>query len=601
MYVAKLDLDGNIIWQKVIGGDKYDFASSAIPASDGGFIVAGYSESGSIAGSNTNHGYTDIVLMKLDADTGNVLWSKLIGGKYGEATAFDNVIQPTTDGGYILAGQSSSSQNGNVEGRSHGSSDVWIVRFDDEYEIQWETLLGGVEYDDGTTIHQTADGSYIMVGRTMSGNSGDVGENNGNVDLWVVKIDADGNLLWQDALGGSGYEQSSAIQPTADDGFIVAAFTRSTSSGNIGLNHGYEDAWLAKLKPRLVVDVKDADTSTLVPNARVMLTDITHAEDLEMNATSGRTVLTGSGISGQYRFGRGLEYSVKVAAEKYHDGRPADVTFAHDGELVTLQITAVERPVIDKTFSITNSMYDKNAPTYPSTLVVDAVKKRLDSAGWGEPIFNKAGSDVTRGIFGGDSSAPIKNINDATLHYHAGHGSFIGQLTPGNSSLIISKPGISGNFNGDWFNAQDVQNKWGGKNKWVVLHSCNILKDKKWGDVLGTTHGVFGFATVSDMDPDVPNQFFSNALEGKTLYYSWKSATCDALRDTPAATHFDENGELDYSHDTIDIVAAVYFKTSKQKSTDHLPGKGDIAPDGGPEDVPIPYAWNCHTGEEVPL
>ncbi len=612
MYIVRLDLEGNIVWQKIIGGDQYDFASSAIPASDGGFIVAGYSESGSIAGSTTNHGYSDIVLMKLDADTGNVLWGKLVGGKYGEATGFDNVIQPTADGGYILVGQSSSSKSGNVEGYSHGSGDVWVVKLDDEYEIEWETLLGGVEYDDGTAIRQTADESYILVGRTMSGNSGDVGENNGNGDLWVVKIDADGTLLWQDALGGSGYEQSSSILPTADDGFIVAAFTRSISSGNIGFNHGYEDAWLAKLKPRLVVDVKDADTSAFVRNATVVLTDITHAEDREMNATSGRAVFTGSGISGQYRFGRGLEYSVKASAEKYHDGMPVNVTFTHDGQLVSLNITALDRPAIEKTFSMTNAWveyYSSNDPPFEAKFdgkkyITNITRELKENAGWTEAFKEIDGTNIKKAQFGVNPSSADRTLNDATLHWHLGHG---GLDSAGHTAIILPTTynPATGDFDGDWLYPGEVTQKWGGKNKWVVLQDCWILKDPEWGTVLGTTHGIFGFTTPTVIKSALPSVFLKYAKNGDTLYDSWYKTTTQLYHGEKMGTTFimgpDGKLRLDNYNNTVNVSAAVRFKTLPQLYQDHLPGLGlYIAPDGDPANSDsVPAGWDCTTGERV--
>ncbi|MDP3565259.1 MAG: hypothetical protein Q8R70_12305, partial [Methanoregula sp.] len=82
LYVAKLNSAGGIVWQKVLGGSKYDFGSSIIPASDGGYILAGYTLSDNIPLANTNHGYYDILVMKLD-DSGNPLWTKLIGGRGG--------------------------------------------------------------------------------------------------------------------------------------------------------------------------------------------------------------------------------------------------------------------------------------------------------------------------------------------------------------------------------------------------------------------------------------------------------------------------------------------------------------------------------------
>jgi hypothetical protein len=186
--------------------------------------------------------------------------------------------------------------------------------------------------------------------------------------------------------------------------------------------------------------------------------------------------------------------------------------------------------------------------------------------------------------------------------HHVGHGPFMD--SEGNTAISLLKNTEivnPGQYDVDNFKATDMVNKWGGKNKWVVLHTCNTLKDPKWKTAMGTTHGVFGFATVSDDNTKVPNFFFSNALEGNTLYNSWRDATGDALGNLPAPTHFNEDGTLDYSHDTVDMVAVAYFKTSKQKSTDHLPDKGDIAPEGGTGDEVIHSAWNCRTGDEVTL
>jgi hypothetical protein len=602
IFVAKLDSTGGVIWRKVIGGGNYDFGSSIIPASDRGYILTGYTESESISGSNTNHGYSDIVVMKLD-EAGNLQWIKLLGGDQGEATAFDNAIQQTSDGGYILTGQTASSDSGDVTGATHGSCDVWVVKLDKSGKIEWQNHLGGTGCEDGENIQQTSYGDYILTGRTISDNTGDVGQNHGQWDAWVAKLDTNGQLLWQDVLGGSGYDQCSAIQPTSDEGFIVAVYTDSSNSGNIGPHHGYQDTWLAKLKPRLVVDVRDSDTHGHVPNAKAFLHDVAHDGDLNITAVNGRAVIADYGASNQYRFTKGSQYTVKATADKYRDGTPVKVVFTHDGQLVPLNLTATERPTIKKTFSITNVIYQDKQPTAASLLVADAVDKRLDPAGW-DLVFSEQGPAVTPGYFGGISQQPASHsLNDATLHYHIGHGYFPDKTT-GDTALSLlhtTELGTPGQYDGYEFKAAEIQNKWGGKNKWVVLQTCNTLKDTKWKTVMGTTHAIFGFATISDDNPDIPNYFFSNALEGKTLYYSWKSATIDALKNKPAATQFNPDGTLDVTRNTVDMVAAAYFKTPTQKSMDHLPDKGDIAPDGGPDDEPIPYAWNCHTGDDVIL
>jgi hypothetical protein len=238
-------------------------------------------------------------------------------------------------------------------------------------------------------------------------------------------------------------------------------------------------------------------------------------------------------------------------------------------------------------------------PTDSSRHVLEEVEGRLRGAGWAEPVFYEKGPAVTKGYFGGDPSIPAEHsLNQATLHYHTGHGSFIGKPSPGNSSLVLLKPPMTnGNYDNEYFNAQDVQNKWGGKNKWVVLHSCNILADKKWGGALGTTHAVFGFATVSDMDDNLPYYFFDNALSGETLYDSWRSATTTAFKDTDVSTYYEDDGSLG-KDGRVNITAAVYFKTEEQMKTDHLPDQGRIAPDSYYPNFTI-YAWDCGSNEDV--
>jgi hypothetical protein len=328
IFVAKLNLDGSIAWQDVIGGSDFDSGSSIVPASDGGYILTGYTGSTDLPDViNANHGSYDIFLMKLD-ESGNLQWTKYLGGEGGEATAYGNALQPTQDGGYILTGQTLSSNSGDVAETTHGSADVWVVKLDQAGDIQWQNLLGGTGYDDGTAIQQTPDGEYILTARTTSDSSGDVGPNHGGGDIWVVKLDPTGNLLWQTVLGGSAYEQSTAIQPTSDEGFMVAARTDSNMTGNIGLNKGYEDSWLAKLKPRLVVDVLDSDTSAPVPGANVFLHDFSDNEDRNITTVNGRAVFSDLGASNQDKFVNGSVFSVDATATGYRDSTPLNVTFS---------------------------------------------------------------------------------------------------------------------------------------------------------------------------------------------------------------------------------------------------------------------------------
>ena len=238
-WVVKLDVSGNIQWQKCLGGGIDDFSYSIQQTADGGYVVAGYifSIDGDISG---NHGNDDFWVVKLDA-AGNIQWQKCLGGsEYDYAFS----IRQTTEGGFIVAG-GSNSNDGDVSG-NHGSDDFWIVKLDPVGNIQWQKCLGGSNLDYGaSSIRQTTDGGYIVTGETYS-NDGDVSGNHGTYDYWVVKLDASGNIQWQKCLGGGAWDKAYSIQQTTDGGYIVAGVTGS-NDGDVSGNLGGNDFWVVKL------------------------------------------------------------------------------------------------------------------------------------------------------------------------------------------------------------------------------------------------------------------------------------------------------------------------------------------------------------------
>jgi hypothetical protein len=237
-WVVKLDALGNIQWQKTYGGSNSEEAEVIQTTGDGGYIIAGASNSnnGDVSG---NHGGYDSWIVKIDA-TGNLLWQKSLGGNYtDEAEAFIT----TTDGGFIMAALSNSN-DGDVIG-NQGSMDYWIVKLDANGNQQWQQSYGGSSGDEPTCIQNTADGGYIVGGITSS-NNGNVTGNNGLYDYWVIKLNSNGNLQWQTTLGGSSLDLAYGIQPTPDGGYIVAGASGS-NNGNVTGNHGGYDGWVAKL------------------------------------------------------------------------------------------------------------------------------------------------------------------------------------------------------------------------------------------------------------------------------------------------------------------------------------------------------------------
>jgi hypothetical protein len=244
MWVVKLNPLGTIQWQQVLGGSDHEESFSIRQTMDGGYILTGITDSDNTGDVGPNHGGSDIWVVKL-YQSGGIQWQKVLGGNAFES---GRSIYPTTDGGYILTGITDSDNTGDV-GPNHGGSDIWVVKLNPAGDIQWQKVLGGDGIESGRSIQQTAGGEYILTGITDSDNTGDVGPNHGGFDIWVVKLNPAGTILWQQVLGGSDREESFSIRQTTDGGFILTGMTDSDNTGDVGPNHGGSDIWVVKLNP----------------------------------------------------------------------------------------------------------------------------------------------------------------------------------------------------------------------------------------------------------------------------------------------------------------------------------------------------------------
>lgn len=179
-----------IQWQKNLGGSRNDEVNSAQKTSDGGFIIAG--SSSSIDGDVTGNRSLnyDIWVIKTDA-SGTIQWQKTYGGTNSDTAAS---IKTTSDGGYIVTGTTFSA-NGDVTGYK-GNGDIWIIKINATGGIQWQKTLGGTKTDMAVSIEQYPDGSYILLGSTNS-NDGDVTQNSEEFDYWLLKINNLGSVIWQ--------------------------------------------------------------------------------------------------------------------------------------------------------------------------------------------------------------------------------------------------------------------------------------------------------------------------------------------------------------------------------------------------------------------
>lgn len=236
--LTKTDADGNVIWQKNYGGPGSDYFNAILATADGGFILAGTSDA---AGGDVtlNQGLTDCWIVKTDSD-GNIEWQRTYGGT---ATETADAITATADGGYVV-GASTSSSDGDIATAPHAFSDFWIFKIDATGNIIWQQTLGGTTTDYVRAIKTTADGGFIAGGYSDSAPGGDVTASYGYGDFWIVKLSADGSLLWQKSVGGI-YDDLLFDVTETSDGSILAA--GQTESDNLAGFYGSLDYFVVKL------------------------------------------------------------------------------------------------------------------------------------------------------------------------------------------------------------------------------------------------------------------------------------------------------------------------------------------------------------------
>lgn len=241
-WIVKMNASGTLQWQKSLGGSGDDQANSICNTADGGYVIAGSSTStdGHIT---LNKGHADYWIVKLNA-LGNIEWQKTYGGTFQDVATS---VKQTADGGYVVAGHSASN-NGDISG-NHGSysNDYWVLKLDSSGNLQWQKALGGTSEERAYEVQQTTDGGYIVAGETNSANNGNISSTALGVrDFWIVKLGNTGNIIWEKRFGGSIEDLAYSIAQTSDNGYIVAGSTNSTD-GNITFNNGQGDFWILKL------------------------------------------------------------------------------------------------------------------------------------------------------------------------------------------------------------------------------------------------------------------------------------------------------------------------------------------------------------------
>lgn len=244
VWVSKLDASGTILWQRTYGGNGADEAYDVHQTSDGGYIVAGKTESFR-AGPDA----TDFWVLKLTS-AGRIDWHRAYGG---DTIDVANAVQQTPDGGYIVAGRTLSFS-------AQGATDVWVIKLNSRGAIQWEKTYGGSSIDGhyGVSIQTTFDGGYIFAADSASFTPPLGLNDSASSFLWVVKLNPDGTTSWQNTYSWSETYPTSrypyysthyssgnprSIKQSSDGGYIVAAqgqwLVKLNSNGTVAWQYSY--------------------------------------------------------------------------------------------------------------------------------------------------------------------------------------------------------------------------------------------------------------------------------------------------------------------------------------------------------------------------
>ncbi len=251
-WVLLLDQSGSQIWNMTYGGSDNDILTSLLYTSDDNYLLAGHSSSPNSGDKSENlkGNGGDYWIIKINSN-GTKLWDKTLGGSSNDLLRY---VAKTSDGGFLLAGDSYSSISGDKSENSKGGGDYWVVKVNSNGTKLWDRTYGGNSYENLASIIATTDGAFLLVGESHSSISGDKSEGpkgqTGYSDYWVIRVDGrDGEKQWDKAYGGNIDDHVKSATITLDGGYLLGGYTLSNASGDKTENgKGDNDYWIIKIK-----------------------------------------------------------------------------------------------------------------------------------------------------------------------------------------------------------------------------------------------------------------------------------------------------------------------------------------------------------------
>lgn len=271
-WIVKLDNQGEIKWQRTLGGKYVDILESLITTKDGGYLASGFSNSpASQDKSHDGYGEGDYWIIKLDKD-GNPEWQQNLGGESDDHLY--STVQ-TTDGGYIIAGDSVSNTSGNKKKANKSGTDFWVIKLDEQGEILWQETYNTGKTDILTSAVENVDGTILLGGyaqsETIGTNKKDKKEIN---DYIALKISAAGEEIWKETVGSNGEDVLRKVVETRDGGYLLAGTSKGEISRDKNEGQGKADFWVVKIKDKDKKKEKKKLNIEAIPNPARQFTNI---------------------------------------------------------------------------------------------------------------------------------------------------------------------------------------------------------------------------------------------------------------------------------------------------------------------------------------
>ena len=292
-WVIKLSSNGNLIWEKNYGFSGSDQSFVIQQTNDGGFLLGGTLDVTASGGEGNSkiaqrHAGGDYWLIKIDTN-GNKLWSKYYGGQFSDTLL---AIEEIDNGNIILAGFSDSTDS-DID-NNLGGYDFWIIKTNNSGSILWKKNFGGSQTDEAFSLVKTNDNHFIVSGRSRSFDN-NVSQNNGSSDIWITKIDFDGKLIWEKNFGGSSFDESKKIIQSNSNDFYIVGSSRSNDFDATS-NKGNKDVWLLKIdvngnlkweKSIGGSELDEANSITELPNGNLIIAGESWSSDFDIEDNRG--------------------------------------------------------------------------------------------------------------------------------------------------------------------------------------------------------------------------------------------------------------------------------------------------------------------------